>query len=100
MQEALASVEERSGGSSFLSHVLLALPPGEAIADIGAGQDVMGWEANQSLSKVLAEQGLRPVPLDTRPPRTKGVGGTAKVVGMALAPVTLFLEGAVIVGSG
>ena len=69
--------------------IFLSLPPGHAIIDPGAGQDLIGRPAYEQLRAKLATVGLRPQPIDEEPPRASGIGGQATTLFMALIPTIL-----------
>ena len=58
--------------------IFLSLPPGHAIIDPGAGQDLIGRPAYEQLRAKLAAVGLRPQPIDEEPSRASGIGGQAR----------------------
>ena len=69
--------------------IFLSLPPGHAIIDPGAGQDLIGRPAYEQLRAKLATVGLRPQPIDEEPSRASGIGGQATTLFMALIPTIL-----------
>ena len=69
--------------------IFLTLPPGHAIIDPGAGQDLIGRPAYEQLRTKLAAVGLRPQPIDEEPSRASGIGGQATTLFMALIPTIL-----------
>ena len=69
--------------------IFLSLPPGHAIIDPGAGQDLIGRPAYEQLRAKLAAVGLRPQPIDEEPSRASGIGGQATTLFMALIPTIL-----------
>ena len=84
-----------SSGFSFLANFgaekgnFLSIPPGLAIVDPGAAQDLIGEKAFLALQQRLAQFGLKSVILDEDPPSAAGIGGSAKPLYNALAPVFL-----------
>ena len=88
----------RPSRSSFLANFgtdnrsFMAIAPGHAIVDPGAAQDLIGEEAFKDLQQSLAQVGLRAIVLSEDPPTAAGIGGNAKPLYNALAPV--FLGGA------
>ena len=73
-----------AGVESFLT-----LPPGHAIIDPGASQDLIGIKSYRRLEKCLAERGLRPVKLSESPSPASGIGGEAKPLFCSLVPCVL-----------
>ena len=71
------------------AEVFLSMPPGHAIIDPGAGQDLIGRPSYERLRGKLAEVGLRPIPVDDEPARASGVGGQATTLFMSLIPTVL-----------
>ena len=71
-------------GLSFLE-----IPPGYAIVDPGASQDLIGEKAYQKLVQRLAGLGLKPVKLPGKPAEPAGVGGKAKALFSSLVPCFL-----------
>ena len=69
--------------------VLIALPPGHAIVDSGAGQDLIGKPAYDKLKEKLKERGPRPVELKEKSGAALGVGGKAKTLFLSLIPCVL-----------
>ena len=67
----------------------LTVPPGFAIVDPGAAQDLIGSRAFSLLKGKLATVGLKPVTLDEKPPSASGIGGNASPMFTALVPVFL-----------
>jgi len=67
----------------------LAVPPGCAIIDPGASQDLIGKNAFEKLSAELQKCGLQPVILKEPPPAASGIGGSAKPLFVALTPCFL-----------
>ena len=65
------------------------LPPGFAIVDPGASQDLIGLQAYEKLREELAKKGLQPVKLPGQPPPALGIGAKAKRLFCALAPCFL-----------
>ena len=76
-------------GEEQSSWAFLAIPPGFAIVDPGASQDLMGESAFLKLKERLRQQGLCPVVLSERPPPAAGVGGKAEPLYVALVPCAL-----------
>ena len=72
-----------------LNQSFLELPPGFAVIDPGASQDLIGKKAFHKLSDRLAQSGLQPVILPGSPPSASGIGGQAKPLFCALAPCFL-----------
>ena len=70
----------------------MAIAPGHAIVDPGAAQDLIGEKAFKDLQQRLAQVGLWAIALTEDPPTAAGIGGNAKPLYNALAPV--FLGGA------
>lgn len=85
----------KDSGHHFLSNFratednFLTVPPGFAIVDPGAAQDLIGSKAFSSLQEKLASVGLKPVILDEKPPAASGIGGNASPIFTALTPVFL-----------
>ena len=75
----------------FASEVtsFLEVPPGYAIVDPGASQDLVGLKSFNDLQKQLATIGLKTVKLDEKPPSTSGIGGSAEPLPTALSPCIL-----------
>ena len=71
------------------AEVFLSMPPGHAIIDPGAGQDLIGRPSYERLRGKLAEVGLRPIPVNDEPTRASGVGGQATTLFMSLIPTIL-----------
>ena len=69
--------------SSFLS-----LASGDAIVDIGATQDLIGKTAFEAMKYQLSLVGLQPIMVDVPVSVPLGIGGAAKVRGVALVPVS------------
>lgn len=69
--------------SSFLS-----LTSGDAIVDIGATQDLIGKIAFEAMRHQLSLVGLQPIMVDVPVSVPLGIGGAAKVRGVALVPVS------------
>ena len=69
--------------SSFLS-----LASGDAIVDIGATQDLIGRVAFEAMKYQLSLVGLQPIMVDVPVAVPLGIGGAAKVKGVALVPVS------------
>ena len=72
-----------------VTEVFLSMPPGHAIIDPGAGQDLIGKPSYERLRSRLASVGLRPIPVDDEPARASGIGGQATTLFMALVPTIL-----------
>ena len=66
----------------------LTLAGGEAILDIGATQDLIGSRAMEALQKSLSSVGLQAISVDKQPVVPSGIGGTAKVEGVMLVPIS------------
>ena len=69
--------------SSFLT-----LSSGDAIVDTGATQDLIGQVAFEALTHTLASSQLKPIMVDTPVSVPLGIGGAAKVKGVALVPIS------------
>ena len=67
----------------------LEIPPGYAIVDPGASQDLIGFKAYQKLEERLKTLGLRPVKLQGKPQEPSGIGGKAKPLFCSLVPCFL-----------
>lgn len=67
----------------------LSVPPGFAIVDPGASQDLIGRPAYEKLKMELATRGLQPVVLNEKPPPALGIGGKAKALFSVLTPCFL-----------
>ena len=67
----------------------MTVPPGHAIVDPGAAQDLIGKAAFDALTERLAKTGLRPVILQEEPPSAAGIGGSATPLFVALSPIFL-----------
>lgn len=67
----------------------LTLPPGHAIIDPGASQDLIGIKSYRRLQKRLAEEGLQAVQLSEMPSPASGIGGDAKPLFCSLVPCIL-----------
>ena len=76
-------VEVVQPASSFLS-----LTSGDAIVDIGATQDLIGKIAFEAMTHQLSMAGLQPIMVDVPVAVPLGIGGAAKVKGVALVPVS------------
>ncbi len=76
-------VEVVQPASSFLS-----LTSGDAIVDIGATQDLIGKTAFEAMTHQLSMAGLQPIMVDVPVAVPLGIGGAAKVRGVALVPVS------------
>ena len=72
------------GAFSFLE-----IPPGYAIVDPGASQDLIGFKSYQKLEERLKTLGLRPVKLHGKPQEPSGIGGKARPMFCALVPCFL-----------
>lgn len=83
--EAAHSVLRQSEAKGW---AFLTLSGNEAILDIGATQDLIGTPAMKALEKTLAEAGLRAVPVQKHVVTPSGIGGTAKVAGVMLVPIS------------
>jgi len=83
------------GSHHFLSNFrtsednFLCVPPGFAVVDPGAAQDLIGEKAFQLLREKLARVGLKPVILEEKPPSASGIGGNVQPLYTALTPVFL-----------
>ena len=73
-----------AGWGSYFN--FLEIPPGYAIVDPGASQDLIGYKSYQRLRSELAKHGLKAVRLEQPPPPATGIGGQAKPLFLALAP--------------
>ena len=80
----LDNLKEKANADIFLT-----MPPGHAIIDPGAGQDLIGKPAYEQLKTKLATVGLRPVPIDDEPSKASGIGGQATTLFVALVPTIL-----------
>ena len=69
--------------------VFLTLPPGHAIIDPGASQDLIGLKSFERLTESLNRNGLRPIKLDEIPAPASGIGGDARPLFCALSPCVL-----------
>eukprot|EP00435_Cladocopium_sp_Y103_P074255 s37_g47.t1 len=67
----------------------LVIPPGHAVVDPGASQDLIGKQSFEKLKTELAKVGLKPVILDEPPQPALGIGGKAKSLFTALTPCFL-----------
>ena len=76
-------------GEDQSSWNFLAIPPGHAIVDPGASQDLIGEPAFLKLKDRLKSYGLQPVVLEEKPPPAAGVGGKARPLYVALVPCAL-----------
>ena len=83
MEKQSVQVKLVQPASSFLS-----LTSGDAIVDIGATQDLIGRVAFEAMKYQLALVGLQPVMVDVPVAVPLGIGGAAKVRGVALVPVS------------
>ncbi len=79
-----ASFAEKNEGWNYLT-----VPPGMAIVDPGASQDLIGEKAFGKLRDRLREVGLQPVILPEKPSPASGVGGDASPLFSALTPCVL-----------
>lgn len=86
---ALLGVGSEKDGTDPSFMTLLALPPGHAIIDPGASQDLIGLKAYEALERRLQEVGLKPIKLSERPQAASGVGGEAKPLFSSLVPIVL-----------
>ena len=75
-------------GALLPATTFLTLSSGDAIIDTGATQDLIGQVAFAAFSHTLAAAGLRPIMVDTPVSVPLGIGGAAKVRGVALVPVS------------
>ena len=75
------------GWSSYFN--FLEIPPGCAIVDPGASQDLIGLKAYEKLCVELEKKGLKTVRLEEDPGPASGIGGSAKTLFKALAPCFL-----------
>ena len=69
--------------------VFLTLPPGHAIIDPGASQDLIGLKSFERLTESLGHNGLKPIKLDEVPAPASGIGGDARPLFCALSPCVL-----------
>ena len=87
-----ASSSDSSSTPSFVQwgsfFNFLSVPPGCAIIDPGAAQDLIGKEAFEALRSELAKSGLQPV-VPKEPPPASRIGGSAKPLFVALTPCFL-----------
>eukprot|EP00435_Cladocopium_sp_Y103_P033995 s1227_g8.t1 len=94
-RDTRSSAPASSSAASLLANFgaghgnFMSIPPGLAIVDPGAAQDLIGEKAFCALRQRLAQFGLKPVILDEDPPTAAGIGGSAKPLYNALAPVFL-----------
>jgi hypothetical protein len=69
------------------------MEPRHALLDTGAGRAIVGRAAIEQIEKELAESGLRilwiPPKHYVEQPKAQGVGGMAKVCGVALVPMRI-----------
>lgn len=79
--------DERACLDVFLS--LRTMSPGLALADIGAGEDLIGLRAFQELSQALGEKGWTAPQLSITPKPASGVGGDAKALYYVILPIQL-----------
>ena len=76
--------EKQLGPWAFLS-----IPPGMAILDIGATQDIIGKAALSALECELAGKGLKTVEIPAPAAAPTGIGGQARVEKAILMPIAL-----------
>ena len=81
--EAGASLD----GPVSRSWSFLTIPPGLAILDIGATQDIIGHHALSALESELGAKGLQPVVVPAPSAAPTGIGGQAQVLKAVLVPV-------------
>jgi len=96
LREALGELRAIRDSATTDSMVLLSLPPGKALADIGACQDIIGEPALEQLTQALARCGLRVVELSKRPKSATGIGGKATSLKVILVPISMAGEAGVI----
>ena len=89
VNKVLEKYRKSSDGRVGLELSFLTLPPGHAIIDPGAGQDLIGLPAYQRLVAELRKTGLQPVKLQEKPGQASGVGGRATTLFISLVPFTL-----------
>ena len=65
----------------------LTIPPGLAILDTGATQDIIGHHALEALEVELEAKGLQPVVVPTPSAAPTGIGGQARVLKAVLIPI-------------
>ena len=68
---------------------LSSLAPGQAILDIGAGEDLIGASAFEQYQTALSNLGWQGVILPESSPPAKGVGGSSRAKCYAILPVEL-----------
>ena len=76
-------------GDAEIGKSYMTIPPGHAIIDPGASQELIGEAAFNTLKERLAIAGLAPVILDEVPPQAAGIGGSARPLFNALTPIFL-----------
>ena len=76
-------------GGEGCAQSFLELPPGFAVIDPGASQDLIGKKAFERLTDKLKDHGLQPVILPGDPPPASGIGGQARPLFCALTPCFL-----------
>ena len=79
----LSFAEEKSSWS------FLSVPPGHAVVDPGASQDLIGLPAYHRLCDRLKSVGLKPVKLKEKPGPAAGIGGKSEPLFQVLSPCTL-----------
>ena len=84
VRDIVNNIRQRNDISTYLT-----LLPGEAVVDLGAGQDLIGHPAYKRLQEKLAESGLRTVEFQEDGPSPIGIGGKATPVCSALVPCML-----------
>ena len=89
VSKVLDEYRKRGCGDGEIPFSFLAIPPGHAIIDPGAGQDLIGLPSYRKLVKELRKSGLQPVKLQEKPSPASGVGGRATTLFTSLIPFTL-----------
>ena len=81
--------KDKKEEGAALHQTFLSIPPGHAIVDPGAGQDLIGETAFERLRAQLGEGGLQPVRIEEKPASASGVGGKATTLYQSLVPCVL-----------
>ena len=89
VSKVLDEYRKRGCENGEIPYSFLAIPPGHAIIDPGAGQDLIGLSSYRKLVKELRKGGLQPVKLQEKPSPASGVGGRATTLFTSLIPFTL-----------
>ena len=89
VQQLVAERKSRNPDFGCGAAVFLALEPGHAILDIGAGQDLIGLPSYEKLEQRLQSQGLKCVKVPGHMTPPSGVGGKATPLFKALIPCIL-----------